>query len=70
MTPYKIKFTVRETDVLDLAVQGYSLKYIGNKLCISVRTVEVHVRHIYEKLEIKSRDELLDKFHSGMMFFI
>lgn len=50
----------RELDVYGYASRGYSVKYIAAKLHISPRTVEVHIRHIYEKTGAGCRDELIE----------
>jgi DNA-binding CsgD family transcriptional regulator len=45
----------REKEVLSLVAQGLSNREIGVALFISPMTVKVHVRHIFEKLGVKSR---------------
>jgi LuxR family maltose regulon positive regulatory protein len=47
----------REKEVLALVAQGLSNIEIGQQLFISAVTVKVHVRHIFEKLGVKSRAE-------------
>jgi len=47
----------REKEVLSLLAQGLSNVAIGKKLFISPVTVKVHVRHIFEKLGVRSRAE-------------
>jgi DNA-binding CsgD family transcriptional regulator/tetratricopeptide (TPR) repeat protein len=47
----------REKEVLGLVAQGLSNAEIGQRLFISPVTVKVHVRHIFEKLGVKSRAE-------------
>lgn len=47
----------REKEVLGLVAQGLSNLEIGQKLFISPVTVKVHVRHIFEKLGVRSRAE-------------
>lgn len=47
----------RENEVLKLVAEGRANKEIAMDLGISVQTVRVHVKHIYEKLHIRSRVE-------------
>lgn len=47
----------RELDVLRLAARGQTNKQIGALLAISDRTVQNHLAHIYQKLEVASRTE-------------
>lgn len=52
--------TPRERDVMALMAAGYSRSYIGKVLYISPDTVKVHAKHIYAKLGISSKDELIE----------
>lgn len=52
--------TLREEEVLALLAQGKSVPRIEQELCISNGTAKSHVRHIYTKLDIHSRDELIE----------
>jgi DNA-binding NarL/FixJ family response regulator len=54
----------RESEVLDLLAKGYLYKEISEKLGLSFSTVRTHVRHIYEKLHVRSRTEAVTK-HLG-----
>ena len=49
--------TDREDEVLRLAAQGQSNKQIAAHLDVSPRTVQTHLGHIFEKLEVASRTE-------------
>jgi NarL family two-component system response regulator LiaR len=49
--------TEREMDVLKAAAKGMSNKDIGKELRISVRTVQAHLRSIFNKLGVGSRSE-------------
>lgn len=49
--------TARELDVLRLVVQGARNSEIGQRLSISVKTVETHLTSIYGKLGVQSRAE-------------
>ena len=47
----------REMEVLKLATKGLSNQDIAEKLCLSVRTVQAHLGHIFNKLQVSSRTE-------------
>jgi DNA-binding NarL/FixJ family response regulator len=49
--------TPREQEILSYLVRGLSDRDIAQTLFISVRTVQTHLAHIYEKLDIHSRIE-------------
>ncbi len=46
--------TAREVEILRYLVDGFSYKMIAEKCGISYATVNTHVSHIYEKLQVKS----------------
>ena len=39
---------------------GRNGPYIAEHLCVSDNTVKTHIRHIYTKLDVHNRQELLD----------
>jgi DNA-binding NarL/FixJ family response regulator len=47
----------RESQVLDLLAKGFLYKEISDSMGISYATVHTHIRHIYEKLHVRSRTE-------------
>ena len=49
----------REKEVLTLIAKGFSNKEIAEKLFISVKTVETHKSNLMEKLQMKTRPELV-----------
>ncbi|MGQ0602049.1 MAG: LuxR C-terminal-related transcriptional regulator [Anaerolineales bacterium] len=51
--------TTREIDVLRLLAQDLSNPQIAERLVVSRRTVDAHLRSIYDKLGVKSRDAAL-----------
>ncbi|NDJ53640.1 MAG: response regulator transcription factor [Chloroflexi bacterium] len=53
--------TQRELDVLREAAQGLTNKAIGLKLGISDRSVQGHLRNIFEKLQVTNRTEAVVK---------
>ncbi len=50
--------SAREKEVLDLILQGKMNKVIADHLGISMRTVEVHRAHIFDKMQVKTAVEL------------
>lgn len=54
--------TPREREVLELLSQGYAYKEIADRLELSIHTVNAHLRHIYEKLHVRSRGEAAAKY--------
>jgi DNA-binding CsgD family transcriptional regulator len=50
--------TPAERRVADLAAERMTTRMIAQALVITPKTVEYHLRHIYQKLGIGSRDEL------------
>lgn len=54
--------TQREAEVLDHLARGYTSKEIAGNLVLSPHTILTHVRHIYEKLHVRSRTEAVTKW--------
>lgn len=52
--------TARELDVLVPLVRGRSAASIASALGMSTETARTHIRHIYQKTGIHSREELMD----------
>lgn len=48
-----------ERAVFNLYAENYSAKEIAEKMFLSINTIKTHTKHIYAKLNIKSKDELL-----------
>jgi DNA-binding CsgD family transcriptional regulator/tetratricopeptide (TPR) repeat protein len=51
------RLSQRENEVLHLIAQGFKNSDVARTLFISESTVKVHVRHIFEKLGVKTRAE-------------
>jgi DNA-binding NarL/FixJ family response regulator len=60
--PEMPELSKREMEILELLSQGQKNKEIAATLSISIETVRIHVRHIYEKLQVHSRTEAVVKF--------
>ena len=55
------KLSLREQEVLDYLARGFLYREIAEKLNISYTTVHTHIRHIYEKLHVRSRTQAVAK---------
>jgi DNA-binding NarL/FixJ family response regulator len=56
--------TPREKQVLERLARGASYKETADQLALSIDTVRMNVRHIYQKLHVHSRGEAVAKFLS------
>ena len=56
----EFSLSAREREILGLIARGYTTSTISTKLVISPYTVNTHIRHIYEKMQIHKRSELLN----------
>jgi HD-GYP domain-containing protein (c-di-GMP phosphodiesterase class II) len=52
---WPVAMTDREVEILRLICRGQTKKQVADQLTISVRTVDHHVRHIYEKAGVQTR---------------
>jgi DNA-binding CsgD family transcriptional regulator len=53
------ELTGREVEVARLVTAGKTNREVAASLCVSVRTVEVHLSRIFRKLDVRSRSELV-----------
>lgn len=53
--------SAREAEVAELLLSGRNVPAIAELLCISQSTVQTHVKHIYEKVGVRTRQELIAK---------
>lgn len=51
--------TEREREILGQVAAGHSSSYVARVLFISESTVRGHVHHLYQKLGVSSREELI-----------
>lgn len=54
------QLTDREKEVLSLVAKGYSNKEIAEKLILSVKTIESHKSKVMEKLQLKTRPDVVN----------
>ncbi|HRP33636.1 MAG TPA: response regulator transcription factor [Agriterribacter sp.] len=55
------QLTQREKEILQLLAKGNSFKIIAAELFISIDTVRTHIKHIYDKLHVRSQGEAISK---------
>ncbi len=55
----------REYEVLQQLAQGLVYKEIGERLFISHDTVKQHIKHIYQKLHVHNKVQVLNKFREN-----
>jgi len=61
----EVNLSKRETEILDLLTMGLANKEIADRLGLSVETVRVHLRRIYDKLHVHSRTEAAMKYRDA-----
>ncbi len=54
--------TPREREILDRLAKGYSHKEVAEELFVSPTTVRKHIFNIYEKLQVHSKVEAVNKY--------
>jgi len=64
--PEEYNLTPRETEILQLLVEGLTYQQIADQLFISYGTVRKHVEHIYRKLEVHGKMEAIRKINHGL----
>jgi DNA-binding NarL/FixJ family response regulator len=60
-----VRLSAREEEVLILLTKGYSNKEIASSLSLGVETVGSHLKHIYEKLHVRSRSQAVARYITG-----
>ena len=60
----------RERETLQLAAEGLSVKEIGVRLGVSEHGAKIHLRHLYEKLDVSDRTAaILSAIRRGLLQF-
>ena len=52
------QLTPKEREVVTLIARGFKYREVAEELGISVKTLETHMAHIFQKLGIASRNEI------------
>lgn len=68
VVPETFPLTKAERHVCELLLRGQSNRQIAAALVVSEHTVESHCAHVYEKLEVHSRRELLGRFFQEVRY--
>ncbi len=58
------RLSAREAEVMELLARGNSVARIADVLVVSENTIRTHSKHIYAKLDIHKRQELVDLIES------
>jgi len=53
----------RDAEVLSFMTHGLSEKEIADKMHVSVNTIKSHRKHVYQKLHVRSRSEIMLRCH-------
>lgn len=53
------RLTSTETEIVRFLCRGLTNNEIGREMSISGRTVQAHLRHVYQKLGVESRSQLM-----------
>ena len=58
----RYRLTKRETEIMQMLIRGNTVSRIAEALFVSENTVRTHTKHIYTKLDVHKRQEVLDLF--------
>jgi DNA-binding CsgD family transcriptional regulator len=62
---YRLQLTPQELQVALILAEGTTTREAAARLYLSPKTIEYHLRHVYDKLEIRSREELRTALLAG-----
>lgn len=54
------RLTVRELEIAGMLLRRYDYNTIAQQLYISVNTLKVHIKHIYQKYNVSGKKELIE----------
>ena len=60
----KYQLTVREQEILELILAGKNNEEISENLFISLGTAKTHIHNIFYKLDVKRRQQLIEKYEA------
>jgi DNA-binding NarL/FixJ family response regulator len=60
--PEMANLSPRQIQVLDLLAQGHSYQKIAGMMQLAYATVHTHIRHIYKKLQVRSRSQAVARY--------
>ncbi len=52
---YSLNRSRSEREILILITEGKSSKEVADMLCVSKRTIDFHLMHVYDKLQVSNR---------------
>ena len=55
---YKLKFSKRESEIIDALIQGKNNQQIAKTINLSQNTIKTHIQNIYKKTGVNNRTEL------------
>ena len=57
--------STREREVVDLVISGLRNREIADRMGITEKTVKTHLTHVYQRLGVSTRREMMDAFKSA-----
>jgi DNA-binding NarL/FixJ family response regulator len=57
--------STREREVVDLVISGLRNREIADRMGITEKTVKTHLTHVYQRLGVSTRREMIDAFRSA-----
>ncbi|MFD0677487.1 MULTISPECIES: response regulator [unclassified Paenibacillus] len=61
-SPYEIVLSNDEVQIMAMLVRGATHEQIANEIYVSKRSVDNYLKKIYEKMEVKSKAQAIEKF--------
>jgi DNA-binding CsgD family transcriptional regulator len=63
--PGRYEFTSREMEIIDVVCRGYTNPEIARHLSIGLATVKTHLIHVFKKVGVETRGELISRMLAG-----